>query len=109
MELSEGVVTIVVAIIGSGLFNVIVSQLFAIREKKKCDYADVKKAARLLMKTELRDLCERYIAQGWIYEDELDDIIAMHNCYHDDLNGNGFLDTLMKRVKDLEIRGIGVK
>lgn len=79
------------------------------REKKKGDYADVKKAARLLMKTELRDLCERYIAQGWIYEDELDDIIAMHNCYHDDLNGNGFLDTLMKRVKDLEIRGIGVK
>jgi hypothetical protein len=27
----------------------------------------------------------------------------MHQVYHDDLNGNGFLDNLMRQVKNLPI------
>jgi hypothetical protein len=27
----------------------------------------------------------------------------MHACYHDDLDGNGFLDNVMKQVKNLPI------
>ena len=61
------------------------------------------------MKDRLRSLCDHYRQQGWIYEDELEDIIAMHNCYHDKLKGNGFLDKQMSRVMNLEIRGIVVK
>ena len=101
--------TIIVAILGTGVLNTIVSHVLAARTKKKESEDGVHKASRLLMKTQLRSLCMHYINQEWIYEDELEDLIAMHNCYHDDLNGNGFLNLLMNQVKNLEIRGIGIK
>ena len=46
----------------------------------------------------------RCIKQSWIYEDELDDLITMHRVYHDGLGGNGYLDTLLGKVKALEVR-----
>lgn len=97
--------TIIVAIIGSGVLNTILNYLISLKEKKK----GVNQSLRLLMKDRLRFLCMHYIEQGWIYQDELEDIMAMHKCYHDDLNGNGFLDKMMAKVTNLEVRGIGVK
>lgn len=105
----DELVTIVVAIIGSGVLNTLISKLFEIQKSKNNNDKEIRQACRLLMKDRLRFLCVHYINQGWIYEDELEDIVAMHKCYHDDLKGNGFLDSLMARVKDLEIRGVGVK
>lgn len=105
MGTSEIIVTILVAVIGSGLFNKLLDVISAKKGKEK----EVEKAARLLMKDRLRFLCVHYIQQGWIYEDELEDLIAMHHCYHNDLKGNGFLDKQMARVNELEVRGIGVK
>lgn len=104
----ENLVTIIVAIIGTGIFNTLINYAISSHEKKKEKESGVQKASRLLMKTQLRSLCMHYIQQGWIYQDELEDIIAMHGVYHDDLKGNGFLDEMMERVRDLEIRGIGV-
>ena len=101
----DNVTTIIVAIIGSGVLNTLLN--YAISQKNKNN--SEKKALRLMMKDRLRFLCMHYISQGWIYEDELDDVIAMHSCYHNDLNGNGFLDNQMSRVKNLEVRGVGVK
>lgn len=101
--------TIIVAIIGSGVLNTLLSYLITTHERKKERDSGVQKATRLIMKNELRSLCTHYIQQNWIYEDELEDLIAMHNCYHNNLGGNGYLDELMERAKNLEIRGIGVK
>lgn len=97
--------TIIAAIVGSGFFNTLLTYLLSLKDKKN----GVQKAARLLMKDRLRFLCVHYIEQGWIYEDELEDLVSMHQCYHNELKGNGFLDKQMARVNDLEIRGIGVK
>lgn len=97
--------TIIAAIIGSGVVNTLLTYLLSMRDKKK----GVQKAARLLMKDRLRFLCVHYINQGWIYEDELEDLVHMYGCYHNELKGNGFLDKQMERVNSLEIRGIGVK
>ena len=83
--------------------------LISQRERKKEENDGVQEGMRLMMKDRLRFLCVSYIQQGWIYEDELDDLIAMHKCYHNELHSNGFLDKLMERVNNLEIRGIGVK
>ena len=105
----ENLVTIIVAIIGTGIFNTLINYAISSHEKKKEKESGVQKASRLLMKTQLRSLCMHYIQQGWIYQDELEDIITMHSCYHDDLNGNGFLNKLMTKVNELEVRGIGVK
>lgn len=109
MSGTEITVTIIVAIIGSGLFNKVLDYIIKKREKNDDKYEAVQKANRLIMKDRLRFLCMHYIDQGWIYEDELEDIIAMHECYHNDLKGNGFLDKQMTSVKSLEVRGIGVK
>lgn len=100
---------IIVAIIGSGVLNTALAYLLSKNEKKKDDKSAIMKASRLLMKDRLRFLCVHYIQQGWIYEDELEDLVNMHNCYHNDLNGNGFLDRQMTRVNNLEVRGVGVK
>lgn len=98
---------IVVAILSSGVLSTLIAQICNLITKKVDEKKGQGAAIRVVLKDRLRFLCEKYIAQGWIYADELDDIIAMHKCYHDTLNGNGYLDELMKRVKSLEIKGIG--
>lgn len=101
--------TIIVAIIGSGVLNTILNYAINSKEKKEAEVKSSEKALRLMMKDRLRFLCMHYISQGWIYEDELEDIMAMHSLYHNELKGNGFLDNQMKKVKNLEVRGVGVK
>lgn len=99
---------ILVALIGSSVLNTLLNYWLAAREKRNNKHREVQHSLRLLMKNELRTLCRHYLQQEWIYEDELEDLIDMHACYHDDLKGNGYLDNMMARVKELEIRGIGV-
>lgn len=99
------VTTIIVAVLGSGLLNTLLNYYITQRDSE----SGVREATRLIMKDRLRFLCIHYIEQGWIYEDELEDLVSMHHCYHDDLKGNGFLDKQMERVNNLEVRGIGVK
>lgn len=100
---------IIVAIIGSGLLTTVINQLCNLYNRKVEEKNGITKSLRLVMKDRLRFLCTRYIEQGWIYEDELEDIVSMHACYHDKLKGNGYLDDLINRVKKLEIRGVGIK
>lgn len=104
----ESIIAIIVAVIGSGILNIVLTNIFAINKEKRDQTKGINQALRLLMKDRLRNLCAHYINQGWIYQDELEDLIAMHNIYHDELKGNGYLDTLMDKVKALEIKGIGV-
>lgn len=73
-----------------------------IAEKKKAKSAE-NVGTKLLLKDRLRWLCKEYIRQGWVYEDELEDLILMHEQYKK-LGGNGFLNTLMDAVKRLEIK-----
>lgn len=106
--MSEGMITIISVILGTGVVNTIVTAIINYFTRKQESNSAVNKASRLLMKTQLRDLCQRYIDQGWIYADELDDIISMHSIYHNDLKGNGFLDVMMAKVKALPVKGVGV-
>lgn len=105
--MSTTIVTIIVALIGSGVFNTLLTCYLNNKSKRKEELDLVMKAQRLLMKKELRSLCSHCNSQGWIYEDELEDLMAMHTCYHNDLKGNGFLDSEMARVQQLEIRRDG--
>lgn len=96
---------IIVAVLGSGLLSTVINRLFDWWDKRN----GTQNGVRLILKDRLRFLCARYIEQGWIYEDELEDLVMMHNCYQKSLKGNGYLDSLMARVQNLEIRGIGVR
>lgn len=104
----DNIMTIVLAIVGSGAFSTLVSAIVNDRAKKRESASGEQAALRLLMKDRLRFLCVHYIQQGWIYEDELEDLIEMHAVYHDQLKGNGYLDTLMAKIEAMEVRGVGV-
>ena len=106
--MSESTITIIVAIIGSGAFSTLVSQICGLVQRRAEKKSGASEGPRLIMKDKIRVLCVHYIEQGWIYEDELEDLMAMHSCYHDKLKGYGYLDVLMAKVKALEIRGVGV-
>lgn len=99
---------IVAAALGSSVLTALINQIFNLIIRSVDKKSGVQEANRLLMKDKIRHLCTKYIDQGWIYADELEDLIAMHECYHDKLKGNGFLDELMSDVKKLPVHGIGV-
>lgn len=105
--MSEGLlIAIISAVLGSSVLTTILNRIFTKRDKKEADESAERIALRLLMKSRVRDLCLKYIEQGWIYADEYEDLISMWENYHYALGGNGYLDHLMEAVKELEIRGV---
>lgn len=106
---------IMALVLGGGFSAAFVSgviQLILWRWNRRAAKADkaggnelhIKNALRILMYDRIKHLGRCYIERGYVTTDELEDLIAMHECYHDDLDGNGFLDNLMAQVKNLPIR-----
>lgn len=62
-------------------------------------------AMRMLMYDRIKHLGNSYLKRDSISSEELADLIEMHLVYHDTLKGNGFLDTLMEKVKALPVKG----
>lgn len=60
-------------------------------------------ADRTLLYARIKSLAKEYIQRGNITVEELEDLDRMHGVYHDPdkLNGNGFLDGVMKTVHKL--------
>ena len=98
-------VTLLCAVLGSGVLSTTITQIISHVDKKKEKKNGMNQGVRLILKDRLRFLCVHYIEQGWIYCDELEDIMAMHAVYHTDLGGNGYLDALMAKVKSLPVKG----
>lgn len=102
-------------VLGGGLTTALVSGLIqlalwklnrkAAKDDKSHDIEKhVRNALRILLYDRIKYLGRCYIEQGFVTADDLEDIVEMHKGYHDDLDGNGFLDTLMAQVKALPIR-----
>lgn len=100
----KDIVTIVVAIVSSGAFSAIVNAILAARREKWQKETGVSAGVRMLLYDRIKHLGKAYIQRGSVTSDELEDLIAMHKIYHDDLGGNGFLDTLMDSVRTLPIK-----
>ena len=95
---------IIIAIIGSGALSAGISAVVAAcinRAKRKHGVAA---GTQMLLYINIKALGKRYIADGAITAEDLEDIIEMHRVYHDELGGNGYLDTLMAQVKQLHIK-----
>lgn len=106
------------ATIVSGVFGIITWKLNrkAEKEDKAEEKAEEKEneeavqlanlivGVRTLMYDRIKHLANSYLKRGWITSEELEDLIAMHSVYHNELKGNGFLDSLMDRVKMLPVR-----
>lgn len=61
-------------------------------------------ADRTILYDRIKHLAKSYIKRGYITVEEYEDLKRMHEVYHDDLQGNGFLDNIMAEVNKLEKR-----
>ena len=61
----------------------------------------LEKAQRITMQDRIGWLAEKYCENGRISFSEYKMIKEMHDIYHHDLRGNGFLDTVMEDVGNL--------
>lgn len=61
-------------------------------------------ADRTILYDRIKHLAKAYIKRDWISVEEYEDLKRMHKVYHDDLLGNGFLDSIMNNVDKLEKR-----
>jgi hypothetical protein len=88
----------------SGAVQIIVwkmSRKAAQADKETGAHREMKNALKILLYDRLKHLSRRHIEKGRIAIDDLEDLIAMHKIYKDDLNGNGFIDKLMEQAKTL--------
>lgn len=86
----------------SGLFQLMLQNMNR-KAAKEDKNDDTKEALRILLYDRIKHLGRDYIERGFISSEDLEDIIAMHKVYHDNLSGNGFLDSIMSQVKNLTI------
>lgn len=97
---------IVIAIISSGALSTLISSLFNLWQMRKKKQDGVREGIKILLYDRIKHLGKQYIERGYVSAEELEDLTTMHNIYHDPdgLNGNGFLDTIMRNVKALPIK-----
>ncbi len=94
---------IIIAIIGSGALSAIISGLFGLAQTKKAKKNGVTAGVQQLLYDRIKFLCKAHLERGYIATNDLDDLERMHKIYHDDLDGNGFLDDLMAAVRRLDV------
>ena len=108
----DKVVTIICAIIGSGMLSTIVSAIInnrTVRKKLEEDeHTNIVKGVSVILEDRINYLALNYIEKGWIYLDDKDRLQRMWHIYHNCLHGNGYLDNVMQRVDGLYVKLRGV-
>lgn len=94
---------IIAALLGGSALSAIISGLFGLAQTKRRRKDGVAAGVQALMYDRIKYLCKSHLARGQIASNDLEDLIRMHQIYHDDLNGNGYLDELMDAVEELPI------
>lgn len=94
---------ILIAVIGSSATAAIISGIFSLAKGRRRKHDGVTTGVRQLLYDRIKYLGRCYIDRKEISSEDLEDIIEMHRIYHDDLDGNGYLDSLMDAVKKLPI------
>lgn len=74
------------------------------QDKTAEEISNLTHGTRMLLYIEIKDRARKYIQDEAITPEDLEDILAMHAIYHDELGGNGFLDSVIKQVKALHIQ-----
>ena len=96
-------ITVIIAVIGSSAMGAAVSGIFALIQNRKKHQDGVSKGVRQILYDRVKEKGRQYIAKQEISSEDLEDLIHMHLIYHDDLDGNGYLDSLMEAVRKLPI------
>lgn len=91
----------------AGVFSILQWRLTRNAQKEDAQtncYKALEAGVQILLYDRIKHLAKRYIADGYISADDLEDILHMHTIYHDDLNGNGYLDSMIESVRKLPIK-----
>lgn len=96
--------TIIIAVISSSAFSAFVAWLLNRLDKRKDKKTGVTMGVQVILYDRIKWLCKQYIKQGYISANDLEDLERMWKVYHNDLDGNGFLDALMNEVEKLPIK-----
>lgn len=94
---------ILLAVLGSSAMASLVSGIFNLITTKKAKDDSLEAGVRILLYDRIKHLSTKYIEQKYVTADALEDLVKMHNVYHNALKGNGFLDDIMAQVKKLPI------
>lgn len=99
--MSEGAITILCALLGSGAATAAVTAFLNDRAaKKRLDTGEVQ-GMRWLLQDRLEQLALRHLRLGRIDYEELCNWNRGHRIYHELLGGNGDLDNLKEALKRL--------
>lgn len=63
---------------------------------------EIANGVMFLLQDKIKDLAKHHIQDGQIPVEDLEDLLRMHEVYHQ-LGGNGYLNTLINAVKNLKI------
>jgi hypothetical protein len=104
--------TILTGIIGWAV-KTMLDQLKTYRAESKAWRADLGKkidsindATQATMRTTILHYCEKYITRGWVTSEELSSLLDMHEKYTALNDHNGFINTYVERVRNLETHDI---
>ena len=85
------------------ILSMVLGYMIAQRKDAKKVDDGVMAGVRVLLYDRIKHLGKKYISRGNITLEEMEDLHTMHKIYHEDLVGNGFLDSLMKTVDSLPV------
>lgn len=104
------IIQIIIAALAGGAVAAIINGFFGLlmfrkkRNAKKADRDDAQsKALKLLLLDKVLYLGQCYIDKGVISLEERRFFHEMHNCYHNDLGGNGDADLIVAAVDRLPL------
>lgn len=104
----ESIVAIVCAVLSSGVLAAAVSGILNYFSTKKATKenrgAAIVTGLMVLLEDRINSHARKYIAQGFIFQDDKDRLYRMWEVYHTVLKGNGYLDGIMRMVSDLEVK-----
>lgn len=91
------------AAVVSGVTSIV---LWILNNKKQKDTSGEKciSGLQVLLYDRIKYLGLHHIERGYICAEDLEDLQRMHKIYHNDLNGNGYLDNIMTRVNKLPLK-----
>lgn len=92
-------ITLIVAFVGSGCATAIVQAVINAIQRKRRMNDGVTSALKYLLKRDLERIGNEMLTGGVTYE-ELKDWEKEHHIYHEELGGNGDLDSLHAALKN---------
>ena len=73
-------------------------------EQPEKDLTSLRIGEKVILHDRIKYLGKSFIDDGEVDFDDRQDLVDMHGVYHNELGGNGNLDSLMKKVMELPIK-----